>query len=430
MSAFARKPLTSLVLVLIAVALLGVSASAAEARAKRIGIDKSFGAGGYASVPLNSRANFWGSETICAAGSRGVLVGITYKSDLGALKGAALAKYGGGGRRLWKMSLKSREAPLAIHSASGGRWIVSLKRGHDYSLVRLLASGRRDKSFGEGGRVALPADDTTIWLRDGGFVQVDTATVYTRDGKPDERMNGDGRIVTGFRPTDVVETSGNRLFVLGETGGYFQLAKLTRKGANDPGWNAGNPVALADPPESVWKKSVLKEGGSSYTEAIADKFYASLATATASYVDLNYNAPVTLKGPKSTEEIELAVKHRLTGSGAVDTTLKGTGWQFISAERGDEELEADDDEYWVERETLSDGRSVKASFTVGSEIDPGSWSTFSVSDRAGRFDASSARIFSINRLRFGGYDFDRKGSTMYFCGMYNFSRWVVGRVRL
>lgn len=429
MSAIARKSLISLAtFACSAIAVLG-STSAAQAGPKRVGIDRSFGSRGFASVPLAGRGDFWSSTMICAAGTRGALIAAVDRTSSDRFKSASLIRYGSAGSRLWTVRMKPHEVPLEIHPSSRGRWIVAIRRPHDHALVRYLDNGRRDQTFGDAGRLALPSDDMR-WLRDGRFVQIDTATVYTKDGKPDKTMHGDGRIVTGFPISDVLDAGSNMLFVLGQSEGVIRLAKISRRGSASRGWNGGTPVQLEQPPISAWKSHVLGMQ-SDYVDATADEFEAYLDRTVGPAVDVTFSAEVKVKQEDDPDdELVVDVRRRLTHSGAVDTTLRRSGWQFLDAQNTNYELEAGDDEFWVDRQYLEDGRKVHASFLVGSEQDPGSWSMFNVSDKSGRYNSRAARIFKIYDVRFDSYDFDKAGRTMYFCGVRRFSHRVIGRVRL
>lgn len=429
MNRFARSLLLALLLV-------GASAQAAESSAKQVRVDKRFGSGGWAAVPLPRGANVWESEMTCSAGRGESLVAVNYRNGSNRSKGSVLIKYDSKGRRKWTRRFAASTSPGSIHATRDRKWIVTSGSGKNQLLTRFLANGRRDASFGEGGTLPIPSD-RIVWLSDGRFVATDLATVFTSDGKPDTSVNGNGRIQTPFPITHLAEADAGRLIVLGNGPEVKQIMKIERNGSQSADWNGGSPLTLEAPPETVWTNSVKKRDSSTKT-VTAKQFRVNIDRVTPSHIDLWFTIEAVVEYDserlgykRGNLGYEIFVRHRLLLDGRVDARLRGVGWQYIDAVSDEEDLsEAGDDEASFQERILSDGRIAEASFIVGSEQDPGSWATIRISDKSGSFKAKGARIFKLNNLVFANFDFDQSGKNMLFCGVRRQSRIVLGRARL
>lgn len=436
MNRFARS------LLVVTFALL-VTVSPSAAAAKKVGIDKRFGSSGWVTVPSISGKRSLSPELTCVAGAGGrSLVAARYQTNYDNSKPviSTLTSLDARGNRVRRfgrngsLRFDANNTPTDIAAVPGGKWLVTFsnRSRRSWKLVRLLANGRRDPKFGSNGVLKVPGNTNGAnfsLLAKGGLVTyVPSATVFDSNGQRLLKVNGTGSLSVPFAVESVFETSDGKLLVGGRNGGQIFVTMLEADGKQSTQWNGGQPLAILPPPDATWKPALLRSS-SDLEDFTARRPWISFGREVPGAIEMLYNFEAASL-PKDSYDQDVTMRFRLLASGQLDLRLRGTGWELLRADFMDDALGAGDDEVIQESFHLPDGREVKAEFIYGSEQDSGSWSTFRVSDDRGRWSTFGARRITVNKLRFDHYDFDDRGKNLIVCGEWNFTKPVVGRVRL
>ena len=147
----------------------------------------------------------------------------------------------------------------------------------DFALVRLLADGSLDTTFGDEGRVTTDFDgryDEGLALalqRDGKIVAAGSSTGsvsvarYLPDGSLDRSFSGDGRLLLDLgveaRARGLAIQGNGKIVVAIDDGWTFSVARLRRAGALDKTFGDGG-IASEDfsPDSSDWVRAVALDG--------------------------------------------------------------------------------------------------------------------------------------------------------------------------
>lgn len=251
--------------------------------------DPTFGRGGRAPLVLGRCGYHAGAMTRVAGGAFVVLVTscrarpVRNVFELMRVRadGSVDRSFGSGGKASVRIGVGSGlDEARDVLPLPGGKLLVFAKVStgidvDDVALVRFLANGRLDRTFGDGGIVLSQADaGTTFELADafttaGGRIVAAVCAVartsttlilrYRADGTPDETWGPDGRRSYDVGPAsrggascaDAAGAPGGKIVLLG-----FRVHRLTRLGDPDPTF--GTDGSVASPPFD--RVLVLRDG--------------------------------------------------------------------------------------------------------------------------------------------------------------------------
>lgn len=252
-------------------------------------LDRTFGRAGLTVIRLGSD-----SEALSVAVQRDgkiVAAGLAYLGDRKEIalvrftaRGGLDASFGKRGRVLTDLASWSEARAVAI--LRDGKILVGGTGGHDFGLIRYSADGRRDPSFGNGGKVlttfgvtqgircpdceARDSDDQVLSLA----VQPDEKIVlagstdlggrfgekfcclanfalarYNADGTLDTTFGTEGKVVTPFPngstyAQDVAVQTDGRIVAAGGGAGYFALIRYMPDGRLDASFGRGGKVQM------------------------------------------------------------------------------------------------------------------------------------------------------------------------------------------
>lgn len=440
---------------LIAVVLAASVICTVAAEAKPRGPDRTYGNSGFAHVPFPSRKLV--DEMDCAADARGnvfVLSTPSWRkrsvliSKLNA-RGKLVKSFGTRG----VLRAKNRFDDLTLVPDSKGRLMLltstadSQAGTRSWSLQRLTASGKPDKSFADASKLTYAVagyknfSASVIALQSGRIavleqsVQADQTAqselkIYNTDGQPDSAFDTDSTKLLSFNGNSVGELPDGRVLVSGTGVATDPAAPATQNavvanmllptGADDTSWGSAGFFRTSQLPARVWE---------SYDSNIpaAPQPAATTHSSASAVAGSNGSATINVYTNIPSEEDSRVVGwgFRLTPGGTPDLTFGSSGTAYVANLDVDAALEADHDEVVVSMLQLGDGRSAEALHLFPAEQDnnaqPEVWGK--VWSKSGKRGGSGVVAWRIPRFRGRSAIASSTGNFIFECGQ---RRWDLG----
>ena len=259
-------------------------------------LDPTFGAGGVAAADLSGSAEDFGRAVVRQGDGKLVVAGTTrpvsgQQDDFVVVRynpdGTPDATFDGDGHVCIDVGAGSPDRGEEVLVLADGRLLVAGTSAGDFALVRLLANGSVDPSFGTGGRATYDFGGTdelrdAALAPDGAIVMAGQTTTpgctfaptmpgqtsgvavarALPNGAPDPSFGGDGTVVLADpnlvqRGFAVAVQPDGRVIVAGLMAScsrvsiHFLLVRLTVTGAPDPTFTPANPLAAPGPDAAV-----------------------------------------------------------------------------------------------------------------------------------------------------------------------------------